>query len=106
MHPLLETIRPALPPNEWAALTAWLTTFYPFQLEWLLEPARFALYLKSRQIGASHTTGAWSVLHGAFLGETTTIISVGVLSAVSGCLSKSDSIDVTPFWTSPRARYS
>ena len=81
---LLEALaRPgALPPNELAALTAWVGTFYPFQREWLLEPARFALCLKSRQIGISHTTAACAVLWGAFLGETATIISVGEREAL------------------------
>lgn len=67
----------ALPENEWAAVRAWLHTFYPFQLEWLLDPARFAVCNKSRQIGMSHTTAALVVLWAAMLGETTTLISIG-----------------------------
>lgn len=66
----------ALPPREWAAVDAWLGTFFPYQLRWLLDPARFALVLKSRQIGASHTYAAATVLWSLF-GETTTVISVG-----------------------------
>jgi phage FluMu gp28-like protein len=66
-----------LPENEWAATRAWLHTFYPFQLEWLLDPARFAVCNKSRQIGMSHTTAGVVVLWAAMLGETTTLISIG-----------------------------
>lgn len=71
------TYRRVLPSEEWAALEAWLSTFYPFQLDWLLEPADYAICNKSRQIGISHTTSAVGVLWGAFHGELTTIISVG-----------------------------
>lgn len=66
-----------LPENEWAAVRAWLHTFYPFQLEWLLDPSRFAVCNKSRQIGMSHTTAALVVLWASMLGETTTLISIG-----------------------------
>lgn len=66
-----------LPKNELEAYEAWISSFFPFQREWLLEPSRFAICLKARQIGISHTTGAAAVLWGAALGETTTIISVG-----------------------------
>lgn len=66
-----------LPANELAALRAWATTFYPFQREWLFEPARYAMCVKARQIGMSHTTGAATVLWGALLGETSTVISIG-----------------------------
>lgn len=74
---LLGTIRPALPAREFAALSAWVSTFYPFQREWLLETALFAICNKGRQIGMTHTTAGWAVLRGAFMGETTTIISKG-----------------------------
>lgn len=67
----------ALPADEFAALEAWCTTFYPFQLDWLLEQADQAICNKSRQIGFSHTTSGWGVLRGVFHGETTTIISEG-----------------------------
>ena len=72
----------ALPQRELDALLAWVSTFYPFQREWLLEPSRFAICLKSRQIGISHTSAACAVLWGAYLGETTTIISVGEREAL------------------------
>jgi phage FluMu gp28-like protein len=77
----LEPYRRALPKNEIAALDAWLSTLYPFQLKWLLEPADLACSVKSRQIGLSHTTGAVGVLWGAFRGELTTIISKGELES-------------------------
>jgi phage FluMu gp28-like protein len=72
----LESLRTSLPTREFAAIAAWLTTFYAYQLEWLLDWARFALLNKARQIGASHSYAAAAVLW-AMLGETTTIISVG-----------------------------
>lgn len=73
----LQAYRRTLPENEFAALEAWLSTFYPFQLDWLLELARFAVCNKSRQIGMSHSTAAMAVLWGAFHGELTTVISIG-----------------------------
>lgn len=63
-------------PRERDAINAWLGTFYPYQLEWLLDWARFSLLLKARQIGASHVYAAAAVLWG-MLGETTTVISLG-----------------------------
>ena len=66
----------SLPDNEWRAIQLWLSTFYTFQLEWLLDFNRFSLILKSRQIGCSHTIAGAAVLWG-MLGETTTIISLG-----------------------------
>lgn len=66
----------ALPAGEWRAVRAWLATFYPFQLEWLLDWGRFSLLNKARQIGASHSYGGAGALW-AVLGETTTFVSVG-----------------------------
>jgi len=67
----------SLPSHEWQAMRAWLTTFYPFQVRWLLEPARRATCTKSRQIGWSHTTSGNGTIWGAFHGELTTVISKG-----------------------------
>jgi len=67
--------------GEWLALTAWLSTFKPFQLDWLLDLTAYAICLKARQTGFSHTTAAVAVLWGAFHAETTTVISVGKLEA-------------------------
>jgi phage FluMu gp28-like protein len=73
----LATYQRTLPPAEYAALAAWTSTFYPFQVDWLLEPERFAACNKSRQIGLSHTTSGVGVLWGAIHGELTTVISIG-----------------------------
>jgi len=67
----------ALPPREANAVRLWFNSFYPFQLDWLLEPADLAIANKGRQIGASHTTAGVAVLWGAFHGELTTVISIG-----------------------------
>lgn len=74
---MLTRYQEVLPPNEFLALISWLSTFYPFQLDWLLEQARYAVANKARQIGMSHTTAAVGVLWGAFHGELTTFISIG-----------------------------
>lgn len=71
-----QALRQALPPTEWDAVRCWLSTFYLYQRAWLLDWSRFALLLKARQIGASHSYAAACVLW-AMLGETTTVISVG-----------------------------
>ena len=67
----------ALPAHEFAALKAWVGTFYPFQREWLLETAPHAICNKARQIGLSHTSSAVADLWGVFHGELTTVISIG-----------------------------
>lgn len=72
----IESLRRALPPVEWQAVRLWLQSFYPFQLRWLLDWTRFAISVKARQIGASHTYAAAAALWSLF-GETTTVISVG-----------------------------
>jgi phage FluMu gp28-like protein len=69
-------LRRALPKNEWTAVSAWLSTFYPFQLEWLLDWSKLSLLLKCRQIGASHTYAGAACLWG-LLGEHTSVISLG-----------------------------
>lgn len=66
-----------LPEPDFDALDAWLTTFYPFQLDWVLDQSRAAICNKSRQIGLSHASAAFGVMRGAFHGETTTIVSEG-----------------------------
>lgn len=71
-----------LPACEANALSAWASTFYPFQRAWLFESARFAMCNKSRQIGMSHTTAAAAVLWGVFLGENTSVVSVGEREAL------------------------
>ena len=77
----MAALRRSLPPSEWAAVEAWLSTFYPFQLAWLLDWTRFSICVKARQIGASHSYAAAAVLWG-MLGETTTVVSVGEREAL------------------------
>ncbi len=77
----MTALRPVLPKAELAAIEAWLSTFFPYQLDWLLEPERFAICLKSRQIGMSHTTAAAAVLWAVAMGETTLIISTDLETA-------------------------
>ncbi len=66
-----------LPVREYAALGMWLGTYFPYQLDWVLESARFAICNKSRRIGITYASAAAAVVWGAFHGQTTTIISVG-----------------------------
>lgn len=70
-----------LPEIEFQALSSWLSTFYQFQLEWLLDQSEQAICNKSRQIGLSHTTSALGVIWAAMHGELTTIISIGELES-------------------------
>ncbi len=72
----LANLRASLPTSEWKAVELWLSSFYDYQQNWLLDWTRFSLVNKSRQIGASHVFAAAAVLWGLF-GDTTTIISVG-----------------------------
>jgi phage FluMu gp28-like protein len=69
--------RRVLPSHEYAALDAWLSQFYSFQLRWMLDSSKRAACVKARQIGWSHTTGGNAVLWGAIHGELTTIVSRG-----------------------------
>lgn len=70
----LRTLKANLPEREWAAVSAWLATFFPYQLEWILDPWRFALLTKARQIGGSHSYAAAAMIW-AMLAETTTVVS-------------------------------
>ena len=72
----LEAWRQALPATEWAAVGAWASTFYPFQLQLLLAEDRFLAAKKPRQVGFTHTLAGWADLR-AMLGETTTVVSIG-----------------------------
>jgi phage FluMu gp28-like protein len=73
---VLAKLQQALPPREWEAVSLWISQFYGFQQTWLLDREKFSLLLKCRQIGASHTYAAASVLWGIFA-EETSIISEG-----------------------------
>lgn len=70
------------PPNEVEALVLWCSSFYPYQLDWMLDPSLFAICCKSRQIGMSYATAAVGVFWAVFLGESTTFISKGRAEAV------------------------
>lgn len=72
----VETLERALPEREAAPALSWLSTFYGFQQNWLLDAHRFSVLNKCRQIGASHTYAAAGILW-ALLGEETSIVSVG-----------------------------
>lgn len=77
----LARYRETLPTFECAALEAWLSQFYNYQLEWILEPSKRAACNKGRQIGLSHGSAGGGVIWGAFHGELTTIVSKGELEA-------------------------
>jgi len=57
------------------ALELWKGTFYPYQLQWMLEPSRFAVCVKSRQIGFSHATAGAAVLGALCYGRPQIVLS-------------------------------
>lgn len=71
----LDRYKRTLPAREYVAVVAWLGTFFPFQLAWVLETARHAVANKGRQIGISHASAASAVLWSVYHGELTVIIS-------------------------------
>lgn len=75
-HPTWRRLERVLPERERRAAFIWLSTFFDFQLAWLLDWSKFSILLKARGIGASHTYAAAAVLWG-LIGEKTVIISVG-----------------------------
>jgi len=75
-HAFLAQLAKAFPPREFEAVLAWVSTFYGYQQNWLLDTSRFSALIKCRQIGGSHTYAAAGLLW-ALLGEETTIVSVG-----------------------------
>ncbi len=72
----LSRLRDNLPRREWLAVSQWITTFFGYQQNWLLDINRYSVLVKSRQTGASHTYAGVAVLWG-LLGEDTSIISKG-----------------------------
>ena len=70
----LAALKGALPAHEFAAVSAWHSTFYAHQQKALLNWRDLEAVVKSRQIGGSHMFGAWGVLHGLF-GEDCTYVS-------------------------------
>jgi phage FluMu gp28-like protein len=67
----------ALPRTELDALESWLSTFYEFQLDWVLDHSLRAILCKGRQIGMSHSSAAIALIWSIYHGELTTIISKG-----------------------------
>lgn len=57
------------------ALALWRQSFYPYQLRWIAEPSRFAIAVKSRQIGFSHCTAGGAVLGALCYGRPQIILS-------------------------------
>ena len=57
------------------ALRLWKSTLYPYQVRWITEPSRFALCVKSRQIGFSHATAAAVVLGALVYGRPQIVLS-------------------------------
>jgi phage FluMu gp28-like protein len=57
------------------ALELWRETFFPYQLQWIEDPARFCIAVKSRQIGFSHGTAGGCVLGGLCRGRPQIILS-------------------------------
>lgn len=60
-------------PAEARAVELWGKSFFPFQKRWIGETARFALWIKARQIGGSHATAAACVC-GALLRDRPQIL--------------------------------
>lgn len=57
------------------ALELWRETFFPYQLQWITEAARFAGCVKSRQIGFSHCTAGGAVRGALVEGRPQIILS-------------------------------
>ncbi len=73
---VLEGLGKALPDGEYQAIDCWLSAFYDYQLEWVLDWNRRSILNKARQIGASHAYAGAAVLW-SLIGEKTSIISIG-----------------------------
>lgn len=57
------------------AIALWRETFFPYQLAWISEPSRFALCVKSRQIGFSHATAGGAVKGALFEARPQIVLS-------------------------------
>lgn len=62
-------------PTETQAVELWARGLFPFQRAWVAERARFALWIKSRQIGGSHATAAACVASALLLARPQVILS-------------------------------
>ena len=56
-------------------MALWRETFFPYQLAWISEPSRFALCVKSRQVGFSHCTAGGAVKGALFEGRPQIVLS-------------------------------
>lgn len=73
---VLGALQAGLPRAEFRALEHWVRSFFGYQQTWLLDQSKFAITLKARQIGASHTYAGAAALWG-LLGDGTSIVSRG-----------------------------
>jgi len=56
-------------------MALWRETFFPYQLAWISESSRFALCVKSRQIGFSHATAGGAIKGALFEGRPQIVLS-------------------------------
>lgn len=73
---LLSRLEKTLPEHEWNAISSWISTFYGYQQNWLLDQSRRAVLISSRQTGKSHTSAALAVLW-ALGGDKVALVSIG-----------------------------
>lgn len=78
---VLRILERNLPRFEWDAVGLWVSQFYGYQQNWLLDQSDFATLVKARQIGGSFTYAAATVLWG-LLGEESTVVSIGERESV------------------------
>lgn len=60
---------------ETQAVDAWLATFHPYQVRWMLDPARFAFCNKGRQLGLSHANSGGCIVGGLLQRRSQIILS-------------------------------
>jgi len=72
----LAAMRPVLPVREARALAVWAQTFFPWQLDLLLDFGGASILTKSRRIGGSYTAAAKAAVWTLF-GEESFLVSVG-----------------------------
>lgn len=72
----LSRLEKTLPHHEWKAISSWISTFYGYQQNWLMDQNRRAVLISSRQTGKSHTSAALAVLW-ALGGEKVALVSIG-----------------------------
>lgn len=72
----LSRLEKTLPEYEWKAISSWISTFYGYQQNWLMDNNRRAVLISSRQTGKSHTSAGLAVLW-ALGGEKVALVSIG-----------------------------